>query len=336
MKIIHVIDSQSWDNCCEFALACCRAAAPLADVVVMARGSGPVASRFKAEGFSVAEASLGGMLDFLTPLRLMKAIGNSRAVIHIHSTERLSHAASARRLATSNPDIRVALTIAAPAAGDRRLALQAADVDGVVAFGDVALPPELAERVVPVTLLPPAAAPGVPAAPDPTRIAYIGPIDDGCGLATIADTLELAARNGRTLSLDVYGEGQGRWVMQIIRKSRKLHTDSFIHWAGAEPPTPEQIAAAGFVATDRRSPWSVSVAMLPFMAAGAVGLGFRAPVAIDGLNLRPWADTPEEMLRQLSLPFPDEESRRASAAALAATFSSRAFAEKITRFYNSL
>ena len=115
--------------------------------------------------------------------------------------------------------------------------------------------------------------------PGTLTLIWSGEIRPGCGLDSLVEAL--GANHHLKIDLIVAGQGPGRYVMPIIRRSRTLGIEARIEWAGDTAPTPELIdqADAGII-TAPHSPVAISSASI-YMAAGLPVIWADGPLARD-------------------------------------------------------
>ncbi|MDE7160676.1 MAG: glycosyltransferase family 4 protein [Muribaculaceae bacterium] len=89
MRVIHLVRSTSWGGGERYALDLCRYAAGQGhDVTAITRGVNTVDRNFREASVPLLRMPLGGVLDFVTPLRLARLVSRmpeERVVIHVHN-----------------------------------------------------------------------------------------------------------------------------------------------------------------------------------------------------------------------------------------------------------
>lgn len=113
--------------------------------------------------------------------------------------------------------------------------------------------------------------------PDELTLIWAGEIVEGCGLDTLIEAL------GRSHHLHIHlivaGQGPGRYVMPIIRRSKSLGIDARIEWAGNTAPTPSLVEKADVgVITAPHSPSAIYAAAV-YMAYGLPVMWSDGPLA---------------------------------------------------------
>ena len=115
--------------------------------------------------------------------------------------------------------------------------------------------------------------------PGTLTLIWSGEMRPGCGLDSLVEAL--GTNHHLRIDLIVAGQGPGRYVMPIIRRTRALGIDARIEWAGDTAPTPQLIdrADAGII-TAPHSPVAISSAAI-YMAAGIPVIWADGPLARD-------------------------------------------------------
>ncbi|MBO4944838.1 MAG: glycosyltransferase family 4 protein [Muribaculaceae bacterium] len=134
---------------------------------------------------------------------------------------------------------------------------------------------------------------------DGLTLIWAGEITPGCGLDTLVEALGSGHR--MKIKLIVCGQGQGRYVMPIIRRSRSLGIAERIEWAGDTAPTPSMLEKAdGGLITAPHDPDAIAAAAhymaygLPVIwADGTLAREFVMPDVngiISGHGIDDWRD----------------------------------------------
>lgn len=115
--------------------------------------------------------------------------------------------------------------------------------------------------------------------PGTLTLIWSGEIRPGCGLDSLVEAM--GAHHHLRIELIVAGQGPGRYVMPVIRRSRTLGIDTRIEWAGDTGPTPNLVAEADAgIITSPHSPFAISSAAI-YMAAGLPVIWADGPLARD-------------------------------------------------------
>lgn len=143
---------------------------------------------------------------------------------------------------------------------------------------------------------------------DGLTLIWAGEITPGCGLDTLVEALGSGHR--MKIKLIVCGQGQGRYVMPIIRRSRSLGIAERIEWAGDTGPTAAMLEKAdGGVITAPHDPNGIAAAAhymaygLPVIwADGALAREFVLP-DVDGIiaghGIEDWRDAIHSLIHDV-------------------------------------
>ena len=113
MNIIHLVSNKVWGGGERYVLDLCRyMSAQGHSVAVVSRGIGAVDAPFRAAGFTPGRLPLGGLFDFISPVRLARVLDRveAPAVVHVHNFKDARTALRARRLMADGSKVRVVIT----------------------------------------------------------------------------------------------------------------------------------------------------------------------------------------------------------------------------------
>ena len=254
MNVLHIVSNKVWGGGERYALDLCRAQASDGhSVAVVTRGYDEVDTPFIQAGFTPGHLVLGGVWDFITPIRLAGVLNRMDApvVVHTHNFKDARIAVHARRLMRDPAKVKVVVTrhLVRAAKTDKSDVQLYNSLDGIIFVSETAKKGFLASKpevdmsklhVVPNAIV----APKMPRQePEHPTILYAGRIAPEKGLATLVDAFaklppELDAR------LVVAGSGKGPDVMPIVKRSRAEGVDHRVKWLGHVHDVWPHIAAA--------------------------------------------------------------------------------------------
>lgn len=242
MNILHIVSNKVWGGGERYVLDLCRAQESEGhSVAVITRGYDEVDIPFSNAGFKPGNLVLGGVWDFITPIRLAGVLNKMAEpiVVHVHNFKDARIAVHARKLMKDPSKARIVVTrhlVKAAPTGKSAKALFDA-VDAIIFVSQTALEGFLQSKpevdpeklhVVPNAVVPPSLRREIPEHP---TILFCGRIAPEKGLATLVDAfaklpLELDAR------LVVAGSGKGPDVMPIVKRARAEGIAHRIEWLG--------------------------------------------------------------------------------------------------------
>lgn len=228
MKILHIIDDSRVGSEGEYmvraALAVLRL--PSAKVAAIAPSKGGIVSELQRHGIDVTTIKFGGLLGFIAVSRLANRIisfagegdGERDVIVHLHSAALLNVVSGA-------------VVIAAKSCRCVKLVLSCGHADATSSSPAM----RYVDAIVDPSVMQPATVcPKLTPAPEatPLRLFYAGRLDGAVPFAELIDALTLLGDKSEGITLTVVGEGEGRYVMPMIRKLRKAGIDRIVDWRG--------------------------------------------------------------------------------------------------------
>lgn len=243
MNVIHLISDTVWGGGERYASAFCRALRADGHAVkVFTRKKTSLRNEFAREGLLGGTLPLGGAWDFISPICLASALRRmpGDTVIHAHNFRDAYTALAARRLCRDRNDIRVVATqhTMTPAGTGASALRTYNELDAIIFVSEAARSGFMSTS--------PAVDPsrlhvvcgGVDVEPcephlvsdGPCRLIYIGDITPDNGLDVLLESLRNLGDKDWTL--DIFGTGNGKYVLPLVAMSEREFTDGRVHWLG--------------------------------------------------------------------------------------------------------
>ncbi|MDE5656414.1 MAG: glycosyltransferase family 4 protein [Muribaculaceae bacterium] len=354
MNIIHIISNKVWGGGERYALDLCTALRSQGNnVAIVCRNKAEVLGPVKDAGFEPAVMRLGGAFDIFSPIHIARMArrfpGDGPVNIHVHNFKDAATAVKVRQLCQGHRRINIVCTRHLVKAGKpKQLALYRA-IDSLVFVSERAraefikggfdihgLNLDVVHNALPDVPELQSAQP----LQQPPLILYIGRLSPEKGAHILVQAL------GKLTDLEwrarICGQGEGKYVMPMLRLCRTLGIDKRVEWPGHISDVSEEIAAAqiGVVPTTAAEAFGLSIIEMMRQGLPVVTTDNGAQPEIithgtDGLMVPPAdADALAEALRRLISPpglRPNigMDARRP----LEANFTSNAFNNKITEKY---
>lgn len=280
MNIVQIISNKEWGGGETYVLHLSQALRQAGhNVVVVCRRVPAVIERFKAAGFEPVVMHLGGPFDIMTPIRLgriVRRFGDGETVnIHVHN---FKDAATALRVKALNRDrdVNIVCTrhLVQPSKAKHQTLYNA--LDHIVFVSERARSEFVSgsARVEPQRLsvihnaLPPQAD---------SQAATANVADDGCKLIYLG---RLAAEKGTDVLVDaakqlrgdwhltIYGTGEGKFVMPLLRDCRQEPLSTHVDWPGHVDNTARVMAGADIGIVPTVVPEAFGLSLLEMMQHG--------------------------------------------------------------------
>lgn len=296
MNVIHLISNKVWGGGERYALDLCRnLAADGHNVKVYTRNKPAVRDVFAREGMLGGTMRMGGVWDFLTPIRLASAIRRMQgpAVIHVHNFKDAYTALAARRL-SKRDDIRVVATrhLVRPARTDASHLRTYNELDAIIFVSETARrafmstsPTVDASRIHVVPNSVAIEARGRCDTGDkPLRLIYTGRLAAEKGLDVLLDALRMLGKEDWIL--DIFGTGEGKYVLPLVSMCKREFPDGRVHWFGYSDDVPGVLANAHVAIVPSRAPEAFGLAILEAFSQGTAVIstdsGAQTEIIADG------------------------------------------------------
>lgn len=269
-------------------------------VAVITRGKAAVDSRFIEAGFTPGHLRLGGILDFISPIYLSRALNRMAApiIIHAHNFKEAETAVRARALMNEPSKARIVVTLhlVRPAKTGKSYQRLYNQIDRIIFVSQAAadtffttLPDIDKSRYSVVYNAVETREDVVPLPKDETeiRIVYIGRIVAEKGLDTLIKAFAKVA-DIKGLSLKIAGVGNSRDVMPLLQTARQLDIENRIEWLGHVNDIFPLMASADIGVLPSRVPEAFGLVTAEFMTQGvpviASNCGASPEIISDGKN----------------------------------------------------
>lgn len=299
MNIIHLVSNKVWGGGERYVLDLCRyMSAQGHSVAVVSRGIGAVDAPFRAAGFTPGRLPLGGLFDFISPVRLARVLDRveAPAVVHVHNFKDARTALRARRLMADGSKVRVVITrhLVRPAKTDRgHVALYNA-ADAMIFVSETALMAFMSTSPVVdrsrLFVVPPAVAAGAPECAESRsdgefRIVFVGRLHPEKGIDKL---LEAFVGLPDFAMLHIVGSGTPRYEEEYRRMAFTLGISGRVVWHGHVADPLPLMASAHVGVLPSVQPESFGLAVLEFMQCGvpvvASSGGGPAEIIADGTD----------------------------------------------------
>lgn len=358
MTIAHLVSNKTWGGGERYALDLAAAQQRAGhNVAVFTRRIEAVSAPFADAGLKVAALPLGGALDIISPLKLSSWCNrcpDDSIVLHVNNFKDAATAVKAKHLASKAKNVRVVCTrhLVAPAKTDRRHIELYRSIDAIIFVSQLALDTFMSSApdvdtsrlhmVHNAVRTFPAATEQRPDGDDTVRLLYMGRLAHEKGLHVLLSALELI--KNINLRLTVLGDGEGPYVMPLVRRSRDEGTDRLIDWVGHVADTAPYVAACDIGVVPTVAPEAFGLSVAEMMAAGKAVVttsnGAQREIITDGRDglLVPPSD-PEALAAALRRLASDSALRRSMGANAAETIRTRFafdhFYSSTMRIYNA-
>lgn len=319
MNIIHIISNKVWGGGERYALDLCTALRSQGNnVAIVCRNKAEVLGPVKDAGFEPAVMRLGGAFDIFSPIHIARMArrfpGDGPVNIHVHNFKDAATAVKVRQLCQGHRRINIVCTRHLVKAGKpKQLALYRA-IDSLVFVSERARAEFIKGGINLHGLNLDVVHNALPDAPElqpsqplqqPPLILYIGRLSSEKGAHILVQAL------GKLTDLEwrarICGQGEGKYVMPMLRLCRTLGIDKRVEWPGHISDVSEEIAAAqiGVVPTTAAEAFGLSIIEMMRQGLPVVTTDNGAQPEIishgtDGLMVPPGdADALAEALRQL-------------------------------------
>lgn len=361
MNIIHLVSNKVWGGGERYALDLCkRLAADGFDVTVFSRGRDCVDSHFAEAGIPLRRLPLGGLPDFISPLKLANFLrdkSGDATIIHVHNFKDAVTAVRARRLAGKGTRIGIVCTrhlVKRGGTSARWRRLYGA-IDRIVFVSELARKEFLESRpdvdnekltvihngvAVPERYSVPSFR---SSSGDAARILFTGRIAPEKGLDILIEAL--ASMKDVAFRLVVAGEGKEEYVKELHGMARNTGLENRIEWKGFVGDVFQEIACSDICVVPTTARESFGLAVVEAMSQGkpvvTTSNGAQTEIitnGTDGLLVAPSA--PAELAAGIRRLAADPALREAMGKKAYATFSSRfshdVFYGRMKRLYESL
>lgn len=297
MNIIHIISNKVWGGGERYALDLATASRSEGHhVAIVCRKHDEVLGPICAAGFEPATMSLGGAFDIFSPIHIARMVrrfpGEGAVNIHVHNFKDAALAQKVRKLCEGQRQVHIVCTRHLVKVGKaRQLPLYQA-IDRLVFVSERAkeeflkggFPAEGINMEVIHNALPDPALAMADPDRQPPLIIYIGRLSPEKGPDVLLRALS------KITDLDwrvrICGQGEGKFVMPMLRECRGLGLDSRIEWPGLISDVPEEIAAAQIGVVPTTAPEAFGLSIIEMMRQGLPVLttdnGAQPEILTDG------------------------------------------------------
>lgn len=299
MNVIHLISNKVWGGGARYALDLCRyLAGDGHNVKVYTRRKAAVRDEFVRRGLLGGTLRMGGAWDFLTPIRLASAIRRMQGpvVVHTHCFKDAYTALAARRLCKNRDDIRIVTTqhMVAAAVTDASHLRTYSELDAIIFVSETARREFMSTSPAVDSSRLHVVRGSVPAqtrerrddGDSPLRLIYIGPLAAEKGLDVLLEALRSLA--GENWILDIFGTGEGKYVMPLISMCKRTFPDGRVHWFGNSDDVPGVLANAHVAVVPSREPEAFCPVILEAFSQETAVIstdgGARTEIIDDGRN----------------------------------------------------
>lgn len=280
MNIIHLISNEVWGGGERYALDLCTALRSQGNnVAIVCRNKAEVLGPVKDAGFEPAVMRLGGAFDIFSPIHIARMArrfpGDGPVNIHVHNFKDAATAVKVRQLCLGHRRINIVCTRHLVKAGKpKQLALYRA-IDSLVFVSERAraefikggfdihgLNLDVVHNALPDA---PELQPAQPLQ-QPPLILYIGRLSSEKGAHILVQAL------GKLTDLEwrarICGQGEGKYVMPMLRLCRTLGIDKRVEWPGHINDVSEEIAAAQIGAVPTTAAEAFGLSIIEMMRQG--------------------------------------------------------------------
>ena len=278
MNIIHLVSNKVWGGGERYVLDLCRYMnAQGHSVAVISRGIYAVDAPFREAGFTPGRLLLGGVFDFISPVRLARVLDRTAApvIVHVHNFKDARTALRARRLMADSSKVRVVMTrhLVRPAKNDRSHNELYNSLDALIFVSETARrifmsgkPAVDESRIVVV----PPAVPAHPVTPlsreeGEFRVVFAGRLHPEKGLDKLLEAFVGMPENAR---LHIVGSGSPRCETEYRRKAFSLGISQRVVWHGHVGDPLPLMASANAGVLPSLVAESFGLAVLEFMQCG--------------------------------------------------------------------
>ncbi len=291
MRIIHLVRAVTWGGGERYALDLCRKSVEARhDVIVATRGVALIDDKFKEAGTSVKKMPLGGIADFMSPLRLAQLAKERKGeplVIHTHTFKDAELVARAKHLLGKDNNIRLVCTRHLVKRGKKSLRWKFiyANIDSLIFVSDLSKdaflstnPPIAKDKitVVPNSVIIPqeyreVAPSSLSYSPldhtsRPLKLLFTGRISPEKGIETLFEALTLLS--DIPLLLQIAGTGQPEYIAQLQQLAADSHISDHIDWLGFKTDIYREIAKADICVAPSVAVESFGLTIIEFMSQG--------------------------------------------------------------------
>lgn len=337
MNVIQIISNKEWGGGESYVLhLSCALRAAGHTVVIVCRRVPEIIERFRAAGFEPVVIRLGGLFDIFSPVhigRIVRRFPGSDAVnIHVHNFKDAATALRVKGLGEGR-DVNIVCTrhLVQPSKAKHEALYNA--LDRIIFVSDRArrefetgparVNPELLTVVH--NALPAVEADSTREPDDCCKIVYLGRLAAEKGTDTLVEAAKRLTGNWR---LTVYGTGEGKFVMPLLRECRHEPLNGRTDWPGQVKDTAKALATADIGVVPTSVPEAFGLSLLEMMQHGLAVVttdnGAQPEIItheVDGLLVPP--DDPAALSAAVQRLIDDPALRRALGQAARRTVAER-------------
>ncbi|MBD5371538.1 MAG: glycosyltransferase family 4 protein [Bacteroides sp.] len=360
MNIIHLVRATTWGGGERYAYDLVRASVQAGhDVIVVTKGSPAVDGKMAECGARLVRMPLGGVFDFVSPLRLagmIRKMDGDEAVVHVHTFKDAEIAARAKTLVGKSKRVRIVCTRHLVKMGKRspRWSYIFRQTDALIFVSELAereflkgspdVSPEKI-RVIPNSIVPPKIEPRAASHADNpgnagATILFTGRLSEEKGIEDLITALSLL--DNLDFRVRIAGTGKTDYVDGLHRLTESCGVADRVDWLGFTSDVFAEIGQADICVAPSVARESFGLTLLEFMSQGrpviATDSGAQPEIITDrsdGFLIPPHRpDRLAETIRELT---ENPELRKRIGDNARRTFSERfsfeRFFERITRVY---
>lgn len=322
------------------------------NVALVCRNKTEILEPLRAAGFEPAVMRLGGNFDIFSPVHIARMVrrfpGSGPVNIHVHNFKDAALAVKVRQLCGPARTVNIVCTRhLVKAAKPRRLPLYRS-IDSLIFVSERArseflkgiAPQELNTYVIHNALPCDDSLPQADTSATPPLILYTGRLSVEKGPHILVEAL------GKIADLDwrarICGQGEGRYVLPLLRRCRTLGIDKRVEWPGHISDIPAEIAVATIGVVPTTAPEAFGLSIIEMMRQGLPVIttdnGAQPEIITDGTDglLVPSSDADAlaaALRRLIDRPDLRREIGHAGRCRFEATFTYPAFYNAIAAHY---
>ncbi len=342
MRIIHLVRATTWGGGERYAKDLCdRSADDGHNVTVFSRGIPEIDRRFEHPDIELRRLPLGGIFDFVSPLKLARYIDSlpdDEIFVHVHNFKDAAIVARAKHLIRNHKKLILICTrhlVKRGKTSSRWKRIYSA-IDGLIFVSELAKSEFLSSSppidtgkisVIHNSILIPENSPYIPTAPHPEiRLLYTGRISEEKGIDVLIKSLTML--ENENIRLTIAGTGTSDMISSLRRLALRLGVSDKIEWTGFKENVFDAIAESDIcIAPSKwREPFGLTI--IEFMSQGkpviSTSNGAQKEIitdGIDGLLVEP--DDPRALAEAIRTLSSDHNLRLELARHAAATFETR-------------
>lgn len=308
MRIIHLVRAKTWGGGEQYARDLCEYSARQGNkLIVCTRGLDFIDRKFSFENVRLEKMSLGGVLDFISPLKLARIIrscAEDSVILHVHNFKDAEIAIKARKIARIDKKVIIVCSrhLVKPGKKSLRWKMIYSGIDRLVFVSEFSKmkflssdPPVDVSKICVVhnSILPlPSHTKYTEGKHNTVKLLFVGRISEEKGLDVLIESL--SKLKWKDVRLTIVGTGPTTLIDDLKNRAEKVGVSDRIDWKGFAENVYSEIVVSDICISPSRAQEAFGLTLLEYMSQGkpviATNNGAQNEIitnGIDGLLVQP-------------------------------------------------